>query len=151
MVLLRVSAVVSDMANNNMTEDSDDMDIDSDYYNFDPFLYLSVPIPGGSDRQIKVVYVPLDPDQRPQKLTIMVPKTGAISDLLEKCRERVVGLGTDPADLAVENMIAVDVWNNEIYAWHENKNDVDDNKCSCDGSNGCQSSIVGIGMGGIQG
>ena len=92
---------------------------------FDPFLYLSVPIPGGSDRQIKVVYVPLDPDQRPKKLTIMVQKTGAVSDLLEKCRERVVGLGTDPDDLALEDMVAVDVWNNEIYSWHENKNDVE--------------------------
>lgn len=36
---------------------------------FDPFMYLSVPIPGSSDRQIKAIFVPLDPDMRPTDKT----------------------------------------------------------------------------------
>lgn len=87
---------------------------------FDPFMYLSVPIPGSSDRQIKVVFVPLDPDKRPVRLTLILSKAGKITDLISKCHERLIGLGSDPTVLHTEDMIAVDVWSKEVYKWHQN-------------------------------
>jgi len=92
---------------------------------FDPFMYLSVPIPGSSDRQIKVTFVPLDADKRPMKLTLVISKDAVMGDLLQKCRERMIALGTDSAELLVEDLVAVDVWNNEIYSWYENKVEVE--------------------------
>lgn len=92
---------------------------------FDPIMYLSVPIPGSSDRQIKTIFVPLDPDKRPVKLSLMVPKAGSIVDLIQKCQERLVALGMDSEKILLEDLVAVDVWNREIYAWYENTQDVD--------------------------
>ncbi|KAI9252990.1 hypothetical protein BDA99DRAFT_520573 [Phascolomyces articulosus] len=51
---------------------------------FDPFMYLSLPVPGQKETKTKVVYVPYDPSQRPQQI-IITTKTGAkISDLCEQ-------------------------------------------------------------------
>lgn len=92
---------------------------------FDPFMYLSVPIPGSSDRRLAVTFVPLDPDQRPQKLTLIIQKTATIADMISKCRERMISIGTEEADLEIEDMIAIDVWNKEVFKWYKDEDEVE--------------------------
>ena len=41
---------------------------------FDPFCYLSLPLPVKKERQLEVVYVPLDPQKKP--ITVSTSLTG---------------------------------------------------------------------------
>lgn len=88
---------------------------------FDPFMYLSCPIPGSADRILKIVFVPLDPEERPRRLVLSISKNASIADLILKCHDRLVDLGMDPSELAVEDMVAIDIWSNEVYSWYEDK------------------------------
>ncbi|EEC51068.1 predicted protein, partial [Phaeodactylum tricornutum CCAP 1055/1] len=84
---------------------------------FDPFMYLSVPIPGSMERILKVTYVPMNPQQRMQKLEITISKMATMKELF--------GLLKTIDDLALEDTCAVDIWHQEVYSWYEPKNEVD--------------------------
>ena len=92
---------------------------------FDPFMYLSVPIPGTEDRQMKVVFIPLDPQKRPTRLTLVVPKTGSVLDLIKKCRERILSWGVDASEIAEEDMVAIDAFQGQVYRWYKPDDAVD--------------------------
>lgn len=50
---------------------------------FDPFCYLTLPLPLKKDRIMEVFLVPADPQCRPIQYRVTVPLMGAISDLCE--------------------------------------------------------------------
>ncbi|KAL7566209.1 hypothetical protein ACA910_011279 [Epithemia clementina (nom. ined.)] len=83
---------------------------------FDPFMYLSVPIPGSSERTLTVHYVPLDAAKRVQSLSISLPKTGTVHELAKRTRDQVIKLGIEQT-LSVDDLSVVDVWQKEIYTW----------------------------------
>ena len=88
---------------------------------FDPFMYLSVPIPGTSDRILKVTLVPLIGARR--EFHVTVPKTGTILTLQKKVVEQWQKLGFDVIDL--KDLVVVDVWNNEVYNVFQQSDDLD--------------------------
>jgi ubiquitin carboxyl-terminal hydrolase 4/11/15 len=94
---------------------------------FDPFMYLSVPIPGSMERILKVTYVPMNPQQRMQKLEITISKMATMKELVERVSEQLqkFGLLKTIDDLALEDTCAVDIWHQEVYSWYEPKNEVD--------------------------
>jgi ubiquitin carboxyl-terminal hydrolase 4/11/15 len=94
---------------------------------FDPFMYLSVPIPGSSERTLRVAYVPLDPRQRVKSVSITISKTAAMLELLKKVKGQLekYGLIDKNANLPLEDLCPVDVWQKEIYSWYEDTHDID--------------------------
>ena len=92
---------------------------------FDPFMYLSVPIPGSTDRDMEIVFVPLDPMICMQKFTINIPKTGLVRDLLNKVNEKLIDLGFCKDAIPLEDLYAADVWSHEIHAYYKLENAVD--------------------------
>uniref|UniRef100_A0AAQ5Y366 Ubiquitin carboxyl-terminal hydrolase n=1 Tax=Amphiprion ocellaris TaxID=80972 RepID=A0AAQ5Y366_AMPOC len=48
---------------------------------FDPFCYLSVPLPVSKERVMEVFFVSLDPYAKPVQHRVVVPKAGKVSDL----------------------------------------------------------------------
>eukprot|EP00522_Entomoneis_paludosa_P009884 CAMPEP_0172454722 /NCGR_PEP_ID=MMETSP1065-20121228/11632_1 /TAXON_ID=265537 /ORGANISM="Amphiprora paludosa, Strain CCMP125" /LENGTH=1289 /DNA_ID=CAMNT_0013207101 /DNA_START=90 /DNA_END=3959 /DNA_ORIENTATION=+ len=94
---------------------------------FEPFMYLSVPIPGSSERTISVVFVPLDPLKRAQQLSITLPKAALIKELIKRTRDELVKLALIESkdDIALEDMVPVDVWQKEVYTWYKDEDDVD--------------------------
>eukprot|EP00591_Stephanopyxis_turris_P012985 CAMPEP_0195528164 /NCGR_PEP_ID=MMETSP0794_2-20130614/30200_1 /TAXON_ID=515487 /ORGANISM="Stephanopyxis turris, Strain CCMP 815" /LENGTH=1436 /DNA_ID=CAMNT_0040659245 /DNA_START=64 /DNA_END=4374 /DNA_ORIENTATION=- len=76
---------------------------------FDPFMYLSVPIPGATDRSITVTVVPLDPTKRLTKVTVTVSKTSTIASLAEKVAQKL--------SINKEDLCFADLWNNEVYTY----------------------------------
>ncbi|KAI9495262.1 hypothetical protein BDB00DRAFT_259923 [Zychaea mexicana] len=75
---------------------------------FDPFMYLSLPVPGQKQTKTKVVYVPYDPIQRPQQI-IITTKTGAkITDLCEQVAK--YNDVQDPSTLLV-----LEIFNDRVY------------------------------------
>jgi ubiquitin carboxyl-terminal hydrolase 4/11/15 len=60
---------------------------------FDPFMFLSVPIPGASERSLRVCFAPLDPMCRTQEVTVQVPNTASIGELVEKVLEQLQKCG----------------------------------------------------------
>ncbi|XP_066207127.1 ubiquitin carboxyl-terminal hydrolase 4 isoform X2 [Saccopteryx leptura] len=74
---------------------------------FDPFCYLTLPLPLKKDRVMEVFLVPADPRCRPTQYRVTVPLMGAVSDLCEAL-SRLSGIAT-------ENMVVTDVYNHRFH------------------------------------
>uniref|UniRef100_A0A669QGE0 Ubiquitin carboxyl-terminal hydrolase n=1 Tax=Phasianus colchicus TaxID=9054 RepID=A0A669QGE0_PHACC len=74
---------------------------------FDPFCYLTLPLPLKRDRLLEVTLVYADPQRRPVQYRVVVPMMGAISDLCESLSK----LSGVPA----ENMVVTDVYNHRFH------------------------------------
>ncbi|XP_002758385.1 ubiquitin carboxyl-terminal hydrolase 4 isoform X1 [Callithrix jacchus] len=74
---------------------------------FDPFCYLTLPLPLKKDRVMEVFLVPADPHCRPTQYHVTVPLMGAVSDLCEAL-SRLSGI-------SAENMVVTDVYNHRFH------------------------------------
>nr|XP_009671394.1 PREDICTED: ubiquitin carboxyl-terminal hydrolase 4 [Struthio camelus australis] len=74
---------------------------------FDPFCYLTLPLPLRRDRLMEVTLVYANPQRRPVQYRVVVPMMGAISDLCESLSK----LSGVPA----ENMVVTDVYNHRFH------------------------------------
>ncbi|XP_047630072.1 ubiquitin carboxyl-terminal hydrolase 4 isoform X5 [Phacochoerus africanus] len=74
---------------------------------FDPFCYLTLPLPLKKDRVMEIFLVPADPRCRPTQYRVIVPLMGAVSDLCEAL-SRLSGV-------AAENMVVTDVYNHRFH------------------------------------
>ncbi|XP_013793412.2 ubiquitin carboxyl-terminal hydrolase 4-like, partial [Limulus polyphemus] len=74
---------------------------------FDPFCYLSLPLPVNKERQIEVFLVTLDSTKRPSQMKVTVPKEGCIKDLCNVL-EKLTGISAD-------NLVVTDVYNHRFY------------------------------------
>ncbi|KAI8146293.1 hypothetical protein BJV82DRAFT_666085 [Fennellomyces sp. T-0311] len=75
---------------------------------FDPFMYLSLPLPVQKTTQIKVVYVPYDPSQRQRRMKLTFQSNASIEHLQEQVAQRV-GV-KDPSTLLV-----TEIYDRAIY------------------------------------
>ncbi|XP_036374081.1 ubiquitin carboxyl-terminal hydrolase 15-like isoform X2 [Megalops cyprinoides] len=86
---------------------------------FDPFCYLTLPLPMKKERTLEVYLVRLDPLAKPTQYKLTVPKVGYISDLCAALST----LSGVPAD----KMIVTDIYNHRfhrIFATNENLNSI---------------------------
>ncbi|XP_006892978.1 PREDICTED: ubiquitin carboxyl-terminal hydrolase 4 isoform X2 [Elephantulus edwardii] len=74
---------------------------------FDPFCYLTLPLPLKKDRIMEVFLVPADPCCRPTQYRVTVPLMGAVSDLCEAL--------SSLSGIAAENMVVTDVYNHRFH------------------------------------
>ncbi|XP_056121251.1 ubiquitin carboxyl-terminal hydrolase 11 [Rhinichthys klamathensis goyatoka] len=74
---------------------------------FDPFCYLSVPLPVSKERVMEVFYVSLDPMAKPTQYRLIVPKAGRVIDL---CTALSQATDVPPSQMAV-----ADVFNHRFY------------------------------------
>ncbi|KAL8212257.1 UNVERIFIED_CONTAM: ubiquitin carboxyl-terminal hydrolase [Gekko kuhli] len=74
---------------------------------FDPFCYLTLPLPLKKDRPMDVFLVFADPQRRPTQYRVVVPMMGAVSDLCDALSK----LSGIPA----ENMMVTDVYNHRFH------------------------------------
>ncbi|KAL3943828.1 MAG: hypothetical protein SGBAC_002079 [Bacillariaceae sp.] len=92
---------------------------------FDPFMYLSVPIPGESDRQLKVTFVPLKPNEIPRYFDLTVPKTAAMGKVFSMLNDELIELGARSDPIPLHDFVAVDIWSHEIFGWYQLDSDID--------------------------
>uniref|UniRef100_A0A3Q3SA39 Ubiquitin carboxyl-terminal hydrolase n=1 Tax=Mastacembelus armatus TaxID=205130 RepID=A0A3Q3SA39_9TELE len=71
---------------------------------FDPFCYLSVPLPVSKERVMEVFFVSLDPYAKPVQHRVVVPKAGKVSDLCSALKTHVMF-----------QMVVADVFNHRFY------------------------------------
>ncbi|XP_024962612.1 ubiquitin carboxyl-terminal hydrolase 8 isoform X1 [Cynara cardunculus var. scolymus] len=74
---------------------------------FDPFMYLSLPLPSTSMRTMTLTTVPTDGSAQPTQVTVTVPKHGKFEDLVRALRT-MCSLGND------ETLMVAEVYNNHI-------------------------------------
>ncbi|XP_061187744.1 ubiquitin carboxyl-terminal hydrolase 15-like isoform X2 [Saccostrea echinata] len=74
---------------------------------FDPFCYLSLPMPIKKERVLEVFWIPLMPDRKPIQLKVLVPKMAIISDLCAAVGEM---MSSDPC-----KMVVTDVYNHRFH------------------------------------
>lgn len=92
---------------------------------FDPFMYLSVPIPGASDRTLKLTFIPLDPNQKMKNLQLTISKTATMSKLMEKMNEELIRLGICNEPIPTHDLCPVDVWSHEVFSWYSDDSEID--------------------------
>ncbi|KAM4722665.1 ubiquitin carboxyl-terminal hydrolase 4 [Rhinophrynus dorsalis] len=74
---------------------------------FDPFCYLTLPLPMKKDRTMEVFLVRAEPQSKPTQYRLVVPKMGAVLDLCSALSK----LSGVPA----ENMVVTDVYNHRFH------------------------------------
>ncbi|KAM9752836.1 LOW QUALITY PROTEIN: ubiquitin carboxyl-terminal hydrolase 11-like [Menidia menidia] len=74
---------------------------------FDPFCYLSAPLPASRGRLMDVFFLSLDPLAKPVQHRVLVPKAGLVGDLCSALSEMT---GVAPAQ-----MVVADVFNHRFY------------------------------------
>ncbi|GBN97797.1 Ubiquitin carboxyl-terminal hydrolase 15 [Araneus ventricosus] len=74
---------------------------------FDPFCYLSLPLPIKKERQIEILLISADPLTRPLKMKVTVPKLGNVQDLCEAVYKSV--------HIPASNLIVTDVYNHRLH------------------------------------
>ncbi|CAL8401991.1 unnamed protein product [Arctogadus glacialis] len=74
---------------------------------FDPFCYLTLPLPMKKDRTMELFLVRSDPLSRPMQYRVVVPKLGCVSDLFSAL-SKLCGI-------APENMVMADVYNHRFH------------------------------------
>lgn len=74
---------------------------------FDPFCYLSVPLPVSKERVMEVFFVSLDPHSKPMQHRVVVPKAGKVSDLCAALSEMT--------SVPAAQMVVADVFNHRFY------------------------------------
>ncbi|KAK1328118.1 LOW QUALITY PROTEIN: hypothetical protein QTO34_012541 [Cnephaeus nilssonii] len=82
-------------------------DCDNVSVTFDPFCYLSVPLPVSHKRVMEVFFVSMDPRRKPEQHWLVVPRKGKISDL---CMVLAKHTGVSP-----ERMMVADVSSHRFY------------------------------------
>ncbi|PIN07052.1 Ubiquitin C-terminal hydrolase [Handroanthus impetiginosus] len=79
---------------------------------FDPFMYLSLPLPSTSMRSMTLTIVKADGSAKPSPFTVTVPKNGRLEDLTQAL-STACSLGLDEALLVAE------IYNNQIICFLE--------------------------------
>uniref|UniRef100_A0A8D0A3L1 Ubiquitin carboxyl-terminal hydrolase n=1 Tax=Sander lucioperca TaxID=283035 RepID=A0A8D0A3L1_SANLU len=74
---------------------------------FDPFCYLSVPLPVSKERVMEVFFVSLDPHAKPAQHRVVVPKAGKVIDLCSALAEMT--------NVPPTQMVVADVFNHRFY------------------------------------
>uniref|UniRef100_A0A8D3CYD9 Ubiquitin carboxyl-terminal hydrolase n=1 Tax=Scophthalmus maximus TaxID=52904 RepID=A0A8D3CYD9_SCOMX len=74
---------------------------------FDPFCYLTLPLPMKKDRTMEVFLVRSDPQSRPTQYRVVVPKLGTVTDLCSAL-SKLCGFPS-------ENMVVADVYNHRFH------------------------------------
>lgn len=74
---------------------------------FDPFCYLSVPLPVSAERVMEVFFVSLDPYAKPVQHRVVVPKAGKVFDLCTALSEAT--------NVPPTQMVVADVFNHRFY------------------------------------
>ena len=94
---------------------------------FDPCMYLSVPLPGSTERTLPVIFVPLDPQQRKKTLSVTMSKTAKMGKLTKKVVEQLMkgGFSVEGRDFELDNFVLADIWNNEVWSWYSHDDDCD--------------------------
>lgn len=87
---------------------------------FDPFMYLSVPIPVKTTRKILITFYPMDKSKRPIKYGVIIDKTVSIWDFK-------VALG-EITKSKPESLIPLDMFCSRFYREFKNYESIDDMK-----------------------
>ncbi|CAH8272862.1 unnamed protein product [Arabidopsis lyrata] len=80
---------------------------------FDPFMYLSVPLPSTLTRSMTVTVFYCDGSRLPMPYTVTVPKHGSIRDL-------ITALGTACCLADDESLLLAEVYDHKIFRYFEN-------------------------------
>ncbi|XP_042307624.1 ubiquitin carboxyl-terminal hydrolase 11 [Sceloporus undulatus] len=74
---------------------------------FDPFCYLSAPLPVSKDRVMEVFFVSMDPSKKPEQHRLIVPKAGKVLDLCCALSKHT--------EVPAERMMVADVFSHRFY------------------------------------
>ena len=84
---------------------------------FDPFMYLSVPLPIKSTRDVQVIVMYRDPALKPVKYSLSVAKSGTISDLKQAIQQRT--------NIPAECQVITELFSGRIFKQYKDNEAID--------------------------
>ena len=95
---------------------------------FDPCMYLPVPIPGATDRTMKLTFVPVDPNKQRLELQVTVSRTANIEGLRAKIVETVNKTMAKNGDSSYgtihdDDICLADMFKNKVWRWYHDLNE----------------------------
>lgn len=118
---LRNSSIIVDYFHGQFKSTVECPDCNKRSITFDPFCYLSLPLPVKKERTLVVTLVPLDPSKKPLKVKITIPKIGTIRELVSSLANLT---GTH-----AEKLVVTDVFTSKFhkrYDLRENLSNITD-------------------------
>lgn len=88
---------------------------------FDPFMYLSVPIPGSSERLVKVTLVTLEHGN--YTFSLVIHKMASIETMQKMIITKYKELKGQ--DIVMDDVVSVDIFHNHFWGYHESNECVD--------------------------
>ncbi|ORX93001.1 cysteine proteinase [Basidiobolus meristosporus CBS 931.73] len=79
---------------------------------FDPFMYLTLPVPISKDLKLQIHFIPLDPSKRPLKLNLRMPYEATHRSLKEKLGAML--------NVSSQNLASCEIYSARIYKVFEN-------------------------------
>lgn len=94
---------------------------------FDPFMYLSVPLPGAQDRTIEIQYIPIHLEKETVKrVKVTISKTATCGELKKKFLAALNEQHFSLADPVMnENVILAEIFQSDIYTFYESSDEID--------------------------
>lgn len=81
---------------------------------FDPFMYLSVPLPGTTETTIEVTFVSSSPDEMMKKIDVTLAKTATIKDLRMQCAE-LLNKSDRRTEVVASDLAIAEVFHKEVF------------------------------------
>jgi ubiquitin C-terminal hydrolase len=93
---------------------------------FDPFMYLSVPLPGASERTIEIDYYSMDPQERVKKFKVTLPKIANCAELRKRLASMINEfVFTSSSDnIMAENIVLGEKFQKEIYTYYDRNDEI---------------------------
>ncbi len=92
---------------------------------FDPFMYLSIPLPGATERTIEVTFVPMTSDAFRRKFHVTVSKNALIKDLQKKTLTVIQeSYSFGEMDVDAKNLVIGEVFQQDIYMFYSEMDEV---------------------------
>lgn len=94
---------------------------------FDPFMFLSVPIPGSTERTMRVTFVPLDGYERKKIVSVTLNRAATVGKLVTKVAEQLMKLGysANGRPFSLDELCPCDVWSHDVYNWYSMDDEID--------------------------
>lgn len=94
---------------------------------FDPFMYLSVPIPGSTERTMRVTFVPLDGQERKKSVSVTLSRSASVGKLVTRMAEQLMKLGysANGRPFSLDELCPCDVWSHDVYNWYAMDDEID--------------------------
>lgn len=91
---------------------------------FDPFMYLSVPVPGIVERILSITFVPMSPNLCQMKMKITLNKKSTVFCLKQEISIKFNEFHKNMQQIDAKDICLVDIWHGEVFSYFSDSDEI---------------------------